>query len=60
MAASKCSINSFPMALNFDSNLITALQKNLLYILKLKTSCREGNDEFRKTIQIYRKHLTSI
>ena len=60
MAASKCSINSFSMAVNFDSNLITALWKKLLHILKLKLSYREGNDEFRKIIQIYRKNLSLI
>ena len=58
MAASECSINSFPMAVNFDSHLITALQKKLLHILKLKPSYREWNDEFRKTIHIYRKNLS--
>ena len=58
MAASKCSIDSFPMAVNFDSNLITALQKKSLHILKLKPSYREGNDEFRKIIQIDRKNLS--
>ena len=58
MAASKCSIDSFPMAANFDSNLIAALQKKLLHNSKLKPSYREGNDEIRKIIQIYRKNLS--
>ena len=55
MVASKCSINSFPTAVKFDSNLITALEKTLLHILKLKPSYREGNEEFRKIIKIYKK-----
>ena len=57
MAASKCSTNSFPMAVNFDSNLITALWKKLMHVLKLKPPYREGNDEFRKIIQNYGKNL---
>ena len=52
--------SQFPIAVNFDSNLITALQKKLLHILKFKPSYREGNDEFRKIIQIYRENLSQI
>ena len=54
MDATKCSINSFSMAVYFDSNLITALLKKLLHILKLKPSYRKENDESRKMIQIYK------
>ena len=58
MATSKCPFNSFPMAEFLIDNLITALQKKLLHILKLKPSYREENDEFRKVIQIYRKTMS--